>query len=344
VNWHLKKDDAVYGPVDLATLQHWAADGRIAPDDVLSTDLAAWIRARDMADLKMDWVADLGQGAEMGPLHLLALLDYLRDGTVRPETAIRHKRTGEQKQAGAAVLEAMAEQNQQLLAEIATLTTRVKDLENELGRLSAASPPPITTGSGSKEQWSELKRVIAERDHFEREAGKWKKMFEDELKNSLRKEQSFNERAEAFRQGEITARDQISRLERTIAQLEKKNQMLQDMTENRAGADSLPAHLSVLMNNYDVLLQNYDRLLTQLAGKSAEVEAARVAGATAEKTADERVRQMEERLQLERQSADQIRRRMAEMEESHQHLLKSYRELNDRFIRLHQGKKIGGSQ
>ena len=50
MSWYLQKNDGeTYGPVEMDELQHWAAEGRIAPQDKLSQDNKHWAAAPDAA-------------------------------------------------------------------------------------------------------------------------------------------------------------------------------------------------------------------------------------------------------------------------------------------------------
>ena len=71
--WYLKiSEDMVYGPIPLATLCDWAAQGRVAAGNLVSQDEVAWVAAESVPDLKMDWLVELKNGDKYGPLNLLA--------------------------------------------------------------------------------------------------------------------------------------------------------------------------------------------------------------------------------------------------------------------------------
>ncbi len=53
--WYLRKDGgAEYGPVAEEVLRAWAAEGRVAPEDWISTDRENWIPPHELASLEMD--------------------------------------------------------------------------------------------------------------------------------------------------------------------------------------------------------------------------------------------------------------------------------------------------
>lgn len=101
MSWQLKKDDeTIYGPVDLAMLQRWAADGRVAPEDMVSEDSQAWTHAYELDDLHMYWMVEQSNETSYGPIHLLAIRHMMVDGAIGFSTPITHKRTGESMEAG----------------------------------------------------------------------------------------------------------------------------------------------------------------------------------------------------------------------------------------------------
>lgn len=94
-DWYLKKGSGtIYGPVDLESLQAWARDGRIAPEDQVSTDRETWEPAPDLPPLEMRWFIELPGGGTYGPAHMAAFIDMLNEGALDPETPIRFKADG----------------------------------------------------------------------------------------------------------------------------------------------------------------------------------------------------------------------------------------------------------
>ncbi len=96
VGWYLRKEaGGVYGPVDLPTLQAWAADGRVAPEDYLSTDQQEWRASFEVGALEMDWLLELEEGLSYGPAHRLAFEGMLAEGALQPPLRLRNQSTGE---------------------------------------------------------------------------------------------------------------------------------------------------------------------------------------------------------------------------------------------------------
>jgi hypothetical protein len=94
--WYLRKEaGGVYGPVDLPTLRAWAADGRVAPEDYLSTDQQEWRASFEVGALEMDWLLELEEGLSYGPAHRQAFEGMLAEGALQPPLRLRNQSTGE---------------------------------------------------------------------------------------------------------------------------------------------------------------------------------------------------------------------------------------------------------
>ena len=69
--------EKVYGPVSPEALLGWAREGRIYPEDKVSSDNASWGDARQLPFLAMDTVIVRPDGLVLGPFHRDAV-DALR--------------------------------------------------------------------------------------------------------------------------------------------------------------------------------------------------------------------------------------------------------------------------
>ncbi|NQT92364.1 MAG: hypothetical protein HQ559_06355, partial [Lentisphaerae bacterium] len=100
--WFLRlEDESVFGPVSLSELTEWAADCRIGPDHLVSTDREKWTVAVEVAELGMDWMVRLVDGNSYGPIHVAAVRDLLASGAVSADAQVENRRTGETLQAEA---------------------------------------------------------------------------------------------------------------------------------------------------------------------------------------------------------------------------------------------------
>ena len=139
MEWYLKKADGeVFGPVSTPALRQWAAGGRIAPDDQLSSDLETWMPAIDLPDLGLDWMVELGPDKIYGPFHLLALGDLIREGGVPAAAPIIHRVTGERHILHEALLLVVLEQNTRLAATAQELRLSLESTQAELDSIKIA--------------------------------------------------------------------------------------------------------------------------------------------------------------------------------------------------------------
>ncbi len=81
--WRVRTEKGdVFGPADLATLQAWARDGRLAPTHQICADGATWEPVTALRELEMDWVAEVTSGSFYGPIHRDAMNELLREGSI----------------------------------------------------------------------------------------------------------------------------------------------------------------------------------------------------------------------------------------------------------------------
>ena len=84
--------EKVYGPVSPDTLLGWAREGRIYPEDKVSSDNASWGDARQLPFLAMDTVIVRPDGRVLGPFHRDAVDALRKAGKVPPESVVRSAR------------------------------------------------------------------------------------------------------------------------------------------------------------------------------------------------------------------------------------------------------------
>jgi hypothetical protein len=60
----------------------WAAEARIVPGCQVSRDGVIWAPAETIPRLRMEWTVEIGPEEKIGPLHLLAIGDLVREGTI----------------------------------------------------------------------------------------------------------------------------------------------------------------------------------------------------------------------------------------------------------------------
>lgn len=187
----------------------------------------------------------------------------------------------------------------------------------------ASEPPPAP--APVPERTLTWQTIARERDRFENEAAKWKALFEKEsaaLQNIEAKMIDLRRRAE---DEHLAAADEIERLRKEIESLQK-----QAREGDAAAAEGDPG----VIRAYRDLTANYDLLATQIADKSAELDQVREEAAIVRRENETRIHLAEEQARRERTSLDATRRRLQDLERSHAEIVQSYRDMNDRYIRM----------
>ena len=332
MSWYLRKQEsgAVYGPAERTALREWAVQGRVAPEDFVSEDGKNWIPAPELHDLEMEWMIEIEPQVHYGPLNLEALKDLAIGESLSPDTRLTNTRTLDVR----TLAQALAGETPKKAAP-AGPALKPSEPDRAGAPQPAATSAPPKSSADPKAEW---KAIASSKDFYERESSKWKKMYEDEHENGLRRENALNERIETLRKSELAARMQLEQVERKLGQAEEKYRILKQTVE-AGGAQSSSGVTVEIVEAYNELSERYESLAEQIAAKSTEVKALVESRAQAEKGAEEQIKRTEEIVRREREEADNARKRMSDMEEDHQQLVRAYRELNARFIRLRQQPK-----
>ncbi len=395
MDWYLKKASGeVFGPVTTAALRQWAAGGRIAPDDEISSDQEAWLPAVDQPDLGLDWLVELAPDKVYGPFHLLALGDLIREGSVPATAPIVHRGTGERHVLHDALMLVVLEQNTRLAATAQELRQQLELAQAEIESLKAmpvmepppptppapeptpattapvpvpAEPPPAAAAAPVAPAATEAplpppptppvaaapivmaeppppplknaewKEMAAKRDHFEKETHRWKRLYSDAQAASQKRESELNERIEHLRREELAARTQLEQTQISLTKLQRTVKQISDATVFPTAGESAAAQRTALLDAYNELSRRCDALVDQINAKSSELEELMQNQLRIKEEADQRVQTVETNLRKEREEADRARKRALTLEEDHLQLLRSFRDLNDRYIRLRQG-------
>ncbi len=88
-------DEQQYGPADLETIRLWCREGRIGPDQQVSTDQQDWLPVTEEPALEFDWLLVLEDGTEAGPFHLAMLEEELATGNLPTGVTFKHRVTQE---------------------------------------------------------------------------------------------------------------------------------------------------------------------------------------------------------------------------------------------------------
>ncbi len=322
MKWHLKKSDGtVFGPVELAALKKWAAEGRIAAEDLLSTDGVTWSPAPGLDVLKMDWMVRLDDGQMSGPLHLLSLCEHVRDGLLSKEARVTDKKNGKERALGDALLNDLLDDYLRMMEERNDLARRLGELG---GRPLAepSAPHPAPAGSGASHPGG-----TPDRHRKDRLIEKWKRMYEEECENSRKQAELLNLRIQDLQQNLKKDESALLSAQRRLAQAEKKLEAFQQ----NAG-ESAEGRAALLLADHTTLEQNYETLLKEAEAKREEIIFLRQEQETLQSRLAASQRMALEDSGKSRQEIISLRRRLEDLEEAHTQLLQSFRELHSRLI------------
>lgn len=308
MNLYLRKQDGeVYGPVDLATLQLWATDSRIAPQDEVSTDREHWTPAPDLTELHMDWNVELRDGALFGPVHLLAVKELVQEGTASRRGKITNVRSGESGVVSEVLVAA-------LIGLTGKMQSTIDHLNAQLGTPSAeAAPAGGDEFAAERERFeAEIRKLTEQKDRAQEEADKWKGLYEEQSSNSVARENELQARFS-------TARATEARVDGLKTEVEDAKKL---WAEERAGAQKREADLKEQIRKLRADIQRAQELEQQVEkwkslyehAKSAsgdKVRASRVAAADANSDMVPRVR------------LEEVERKLAQVQKSYQQLLKT---------------------
>ena len=282
MNWYLKRiDGEVYGPVGLPTLQQWATDGRVAPDDKISADQEKWAPASDFPELSMEWKVELRDGSAYGPIHLLALRDLIHDGSVSRRAKIKHKQSGEEVVACEALIFELIEMESKAQSTVAALTDRLGDAEKQIEKLRQ----DLKNASGIEDKLRDEVKVLTARQKvimpavgtppaqvqdLQEQVDKWKKLYEEahaaaaareaELERQVREPKSDDDQHNML----VREVEKWKKMhERAVAQIEQMKS--RQAADQPAGNDTVPrARIEDAVRKLAQTERNYQQLLKTL--------------------------------------------------------------------------------
>lgn len=311
MNWYLrKKDGEIYGPVDLQTLQLWATDSRIAPEDEASKDREHWGPASDIPELGMDWVVELRDGVLFGPTHLLAVKDLVQEGSVSRRGKITNVRSKETTVVSEVLVAALISLTSKMQGAIETLEQRLGNGANGNGGAKQAVSSAMH-GQEREQMEAEIRRLNEQRDHFEEEATKWKNLYEESAGNAVARENELKARFS-------TAKSTEARMDTLKAEIEDgKQQVATERAAARKKEDELKEQIRKLkteVQQAQELQQQVDKWKSLYEhAKSSSEGKGRATRVTSGDNSD-----MVPRVRLE-----EVERKLAQVQKSYQNLLRS---------------------
>lgn len=331
-DWYLRKPSGeIYGPKGLSELVAWATDGRIAPDDELSSDQKNWKSAPSVPELGLLYGIQLEDRSTYGPVHMQVINDLLLEGDIQSTTLIQHSQTAETRAASDWLIPYLVQQRAHDRNTIDDLRGQLESAER---RLESAEI------SAAKQEDTEPTDV---RD-IPKEVLKWQRLYQTERDQRMEAEDRLQKQILNLKTDLQSAYSEKDRSLYRASQAEKKLKRLRQANETQpsaAGEGGIQGSTDSSVNeSYQRLRENYDEILKQLQDQNEELTRLRaVRPAQRSSAADLRVKEMEEQLAYERSSRDDALARLADLEQTHMKLLKSFRDMNDQFIRLRDQQK-----
>src|SRR5436853_7359465 len=99
-SWFLRKhqDGSIFGPISFDQLSNWASTAQVAPQDVVSTDQQAWLKAPMLPQLGMDWLVEVTSEHLYGPTTVGAIQEFLHLGDIGADTMVINSCDGTRRQ------------------------------------------------------------------------------------------------------------------------------------------------------------------------------------------------------------------------------------------------------
>jgi DNA repair exonuclease SbcCD ATPase subunit len=355
---YLKKSSGqIFGPVEDEALAQWAREGRIEPQDLISRDQLQWVAPSSVESLGLDWFIPADDGTPYGPVHAMALAELLSDGTLGLDDTIAHKTTHEIRRVCEVLLPAMARYTASLRAtlgeeqsraeklaaaqalrdeEIIRLNRKLLEAEAVMQQRNAAALATVPSKDTAHGKAGDEAKTI---DRMRTELKDLHQRCSQHEKEVLRLKQLLEIESEAARKRETEAGERIKKLQESEIELLKNVQNAREkaaLADRKNGDSEGVRDYGSLVQSYDDLSKNYDLLMEQFTAKTGDLAAAYAANENQKKETEERIARIEETMRRERDEADKARQRLVKSEEAHLELVRSYRELNDRYIRYRQ--------
>lgn len=365
-DWKLRAIDGTeYGPVSFDGLRTWAAQNRFTAGYTVSNNSRDWRPVETIPGLGMDWFVELDDGSRYGPFHPLALMDYLREGSIPPDARVAHKSNGGAAKAFQVLLEAFVDAIDQttetqalLTADLASLREKVAERDRWFGEVSrklqeeaqkrqelelAARRPPDEQAARVEAlqiRVAELERSLAlarqEQDE-ERQAHRLSRVQAEEQARREREEADARVRKfESYLRDLATgAADEKKAAEAQIARLTADLAAAKELAraESETREEAREAREALAQARAD-LRQRQEEMERRLG--EAETRAAEAAAAASRAEAELARREAEARREREEQQASEVRWRMRA--ESLEQELRQARE------RLHAARRESGAE
>ena len=236
--WFVRMSNGtVFGPINTVGLSHWAGDGRVMPDDEVSTDRTNWIRACDLEELGMNTMLELPDGTFKGPYNPMAIDGLAKEGKI-PVRAVRfHKSELEERMANRQMSLFGDEAWEKPTAEESFEDESKKQFEQQLEQVRQEANDAI-----------ELAQREAEDLRVERE-----KLMEEI--SALQQSAANNQKLDEIVAEKEALESELAALKEQGASMDQQNAIIQDL---QSQAQLLAEQLSAAENERDSLVQKLE--------------------------------------------------------------------------------------
>lgn len=236
--WFVRMSNGtVFGPINTVGLSHWAGDGRVMPDDEVSTDRTNWIRACDLEELGMNTMLELPDGTFKGPYNPMAIDGLAKEGKI-PVRAVRfHKSELEERMANRQMSLFGDEAWEKPTAEESIEDESKKQFEQQLEQVRQEANDAI-----------ELAQREAEDLRVERE-----KLMEEI--SALQQSAANNQKLDEVVAEKEALESALAALKEQGASMDQQNAIIQDL---QSQAQLLAEQLSAAENERDSLVQKLE--------------------------------------------------------------------------------------
>lgn len=340
MNWRLRKPDGtIYGPTAFPEFYRWAAEGRILPDDFVSEGDGEWIPAPDVAALELDWILPRGEGQQLGPLHLLAFAELLHQRMLQGNESIVMKSGGDPVPVGQAVAGELLRRLEGALVELAAARVELRTVRRALAQREPA-PAAVPSSAELEASRRRAEELLARATALEKEL--------EALRSAQVATNAELERLRVMameqRQALETANAELACAREAAALAEERVRTLEEAAQAPAAEPLIPPRPDKMNaegreKEFQDLTRRYERLLARTreeAERNDDLQKSLEAERTA---AAERQAEMEERLRAAQEQIAAMKARVEEQERHHEELVRNFRDLNDRYIRLREDKE-----
>ena len=236
--WFVRMSNGtVFGPINTVGLSHWAGDGRVMPDDEVSTDRTNWIRACDLEELGMNTMLELPDGTFKGPYNPMAIDGLAKEGKI-PVRAVRfHKSELEERMANRQMSLFGDEAWEKPTAEESIEDESKEQFEQQLEQVRQEANDAI-----------ELAQREAEDLRVERE-----KLMEEI--SALQQSAANNQKLDEVVAEKEALESELAALKEQGASMDQQNAIIQDL---QSQAQLLAEQLSAAENERDSLIQKLE--------------------------------------------------------------------------------------